>query len=62
MKSECHFQALGKEMTKEQFEEILLIQQLSADLAAPGGLGQVPKKVNLQELCILVEGEIVFLN
>ena len=28
-------------MTKEQFQENLRVQQESADLAAPGGFGQV---------------------
>ena len=30
-------------MTKEQFKENLRVQEASADLAAPGGFGQVRK-------------------
>ena len=42
-KRDLIFQAWGKEMTKEQFEEILHIQQMSTDVLTPGGFGQVLK-------------------
>ena len=38
-----YFQAWGKEMTNEQFEENLRLQKIFANLVAPGGLGQVRK-------------------
>ena len=34
-------QTWGKEMTQEQFERNLYLQQKFTDLIAPGGLGQV---------------------